>query len=167
MQLRLKLAALTSATVLVGGIAVAVAGPAAAQTDTRLCVDSTKNGQQMCAEAYPTNGITINLAPNVDNGSPWNTPVIGKTGEISYSGNNLCITIDKTDGNITKLETCSGIASQEWSASEGGPTATTVFKNKYEPSECLNADPYSSPPALIGYECSSTSVNQDWYQFPA
>jgi hypothetical protein len=159
MQLKLKLAAIASAIALAVSLGVTFAGPAAATDDVRLCVNDTK-GQQGCAEDYPTSGVIVNLVTNIDNSSPWDIP--GTSGQISYPGNNLCMELDKTDGNIIKLEPCQGKASEEWTTSKGSEKGTTIFTNKYETDQCLNADPYGDYPAVIGSKCNG-GTNQEWF----
>ena len=165
MQLRLKLAAIASATALAVSLGLALAGPAAAVDEQALCVTPTTHNGVLCAFNFDGLGQTVSAVGPP--GGYWDMPgVRGQiTSDLAGSGGNvhLCMELDASDHDYIVMAYCQGKASEEWTAEAGHNSGTTVYVNGYKTNLCLNVYPFGEYPQLIGYTCSKTSLNQEFY----
>jgi hypothetical protein len=166
MQLKLKLAAIASSIALAASMGVILAGPAAAATNSHICVNDSK-GVQACAFTYPNNGDNVPLEFDSQTSTPWDTPSV--QGQISTGVNLTSLCMQVHPGYTILINNCTGISSQRWTAEAGVAKGTTIWISVSNPNYCLNADPYSSPPVVNAAKCSTArnNVNQEWYQIYA
>jgi hypothetical protein len=161
MQLKLKLAAISSVVALAVGLGVALAGPAAAEgVNVRMCVTDSQR-KDVCAETFPTKGDDVTLTHNGDTGEVWDTP--GEQGQISVStglGSRLCMQIHT--GDTIWLNYCQGKESEDWAAVEGAMRNSVVFESVYDPTLCLNADPYIGQVTVAKCSPDDNNTNQEW-----
>ena len=140
MSLRIKLAAITSAMLLAGGLGVALAAPASAVDNQSFCVYPS-NGivkTPYCATPAGSNQTGLNIDMDRNGGIfHWNVPP--SSGQIStYSGGSPveCMQVDASEANEVLTAPCQGRASEEWTAIGEG-NGNVEFKN-HDDGLCLN-----------------------------
>jgi hypothetical protein len=150
MKLRLKLAALASATALVSGVAVAAAGPALATNGAILCVTDLQ-GYPQCAHEY--NGV---LEINTDAASDtFDVPNV--QGRITDKTSGQCVNVDNKSS--ISMDACDTSSSEQF-IEEAGPSGTAQFVSVTEPTECLNDKYYAGIVNVT--TCSYGNPDQDW-----
>jgi hypothetical protein len=150
MKLRLKLAALASATALVSGVAVAAAGPALATDGAILCATDLQ-GNPQCAHEY--NGV---LEINTDAASDtFDVPNV--QGRITDKTTGQCINVD--NATTISMDACNSSSSEQF-IEEAGAGGTAQFVPLNYLSECLNDKYYAGVVNVT--TCSYSNPDQDW-----
>jgi hypothetical protein len=169
-QLRVKLAAIASATALLAGLAFAFAGPAAASDGIRLCLSFGSTGSSVyCVQQATGEGGQPILGNGVGSGAAWDAPNTGQ-GQISYDGTpKYCMEIITSRSDIISEEPCQGKSIEEWQVIGsttvfGGKTAVAyVYESVYNSKLCL-AGSSSYAGALHAITCNFKAQTQAWMQ---
>jgi hypothetical protein len=163
MHLRFKLAAVGCAAALIAGAGVVLATPALATTDAPMCIQDTQGGVGTIVQETSTSVVMEYVGTNRADcdGTDFVRPSAGE-GEISVSGTNSCITVEK-DGNVF-LKTCADLSAQEWIPSLVTTGVYEYYNFTYGPStgQCLHASAGGGTKVDVYTTCNG-DVNAQWF----
>jgi hypothetical protein len=138
-------------------------GQACMAGTTRLCVDSTSEGNECITDPgqqLATTSYDALVTPGNWNAySQWIYPsTLGTTGVIeSFAGD--CLQVNAAGGDTVRIATCVNDAAEMWTNDYDATNSRTTFISEYDPNLCLSAD-YAD--GIVKADSCANDIS--WYQ---
>jgi hypothetical protein len=138
-----RFSAMAAAAVMVAGALIGATGAGKASASytspTRLCVDSSSQGNRCIQEPNALGASALLSALASGENEQWLYPGTGSTGEIvSYQA--TCLQVNAAGGYTVRNASCVNDAAEQWINEYDASAGRTVFVSVYDPNLCLSAD---------------------------